>query len=302
MNNTYGIVRPSVLDVSKDVEIWYNYKPNRNSDTNSTFIKIDDVVSMLSSSVKSKDSGDKDLILNGMFNLKLPVSIFGKIGIYTIYIKPKEISVMIYDVGALAAYPDIRGIVLNMNDITEDRSLFCNDNLTGYRIEYMDTSGKGQRQSYYRLVTSSNLCEPISQNLTTANTNSNGYRYNENGTLSFLTLTPSTSPGFKPNANPFIGSPGQNIVITNTKFDPLCIEVEMVKHDIESLWTSINGNTIRSLDNGLVTVYNDNGEIFTQHEFYTLKDNYTHNDKYEVKKDRDGNISHNDDSEEIFNN
>lgn len=64
----------------------------------------------------------------------------------------------------------------------------------------------------------------------------------------------------------------------------MCLEIEMVAHDIESIWTTLNGNTIRSLDNGIVTVYNDKGEIFTQHEFYTLKDNYNHTDKYEVKK------------------
>lgn len=93
----------------------------------------------------------------------------------------------------------------------------------------------------------------------------------------------------------------QKIIISNTKFDPVSIEIEMVEHDVESLWTSMNGNTIRSLDNGLVTVYNKNNEVFTQHEYYTLKDNYTTNDKYEVKKDRDGNISYNDDADEILN-
>ena len=296
MNNTYGIVRPSTLDVSKDVEIWYNYRPNRNTEGSGNFEKIDDVSSILEAS-----KIDRKQVLNGMFNLSLPASIFGRIGIYTIYIRPKEIEATINDVGALAAYPDIRGIVVNLNDVDDNnRLLFSSDNLTGYRVEYFDD--KNQRQDYYRLITSSNLCEPISQNLTSSNMNSNVYRYNESGSLSFITLTPSTSPGFKPNANPYIGSPSQKIVITNTKFDPVCLEIEMVAHDIESIWTTLNGNTIRSLDNGIVTVYNDKGEIFTQHEFYTLKDNYNHTDKYEVKKDREGNISYNDDSDEIFNN
>ena len=282
--------------MSKDVEIWYNYRPNRNTEGSGKFEKIDDVPSILEAS-----KIDQKQILNGMFNLSLPASIFGRIGIYTIYIRPKEIEATINDVGALAAYPDIRGIVVNLNDVDDNnRLLFSSDNLTGYRVEYFDD--KNQRQDYYRLITSSNLCEPISQNLTSSNMNSNGYRYNESGSLSFITLTPSTSPGFKPNANPYIGSPSQKIVITNTKFDPVCLEIEMVAHDIESIWTTLNGNTIRSLDNGIVTVYNDNGEIFTQHEFYTLKDNYNHTDKYEVKKDREGNISYNDDSDEIFNN
>ena len=300
MNNTYGIVRPSTLNIENDVEIWYNFKPNRytNDSQYSTFTKVDDVTSMLDS---SKIDDDTNTVLNGMFYLSLPVSIFGNTGIYTVYIKPKEIECEIKDVGALAAYSDVRGIVLDTQTITDQTALFQSDNLVGYRIEYLDTSGNGERQDMYRIVTSCNRCEPISQNLTSANSNANGYRYNESGTLCFITVTPSLSPSFKPNATPYIGTPNQKIIISNTKFDPVSIEIEMVEHDVESLWTSMNGNTIRSLDNGLVTVYNKNNEIFTQHEYYTLKDNYTTNDKYEVKKDRDGNISYNDDADEILN-
>ena len=300
MNNTYGIVRPSTLNIENDVVIWYNFKPNRytNDSQYSTFTKVDDVTSMLDS---SKIDDDTNTVLNGMFNLSLPVSIFGNTGIYTVYIKPKEIECEIKDVGALAAYSDVRGIVLDTQSITDQTALFQSDNLVGYRIEYLDTSGNGERQDMYRIVTSCNRWEPISQNLTSANSNANGYRYNESGTLCFITVTPSLSPSFKPNATPYIGTPNQKIIISNTKFDPISIEIEMVEHDVESLWTSMNGNTIRSLDNGLVTVYNKNNEIFTQHEYYTLKDNYTTNDKYEVKKDRDGNISYNDDADEILN-
>lgn len=300
MNNTYGIVRPSTLTIENDVEIWYNFKPNRftTDSEHLAFTKVDDVTSMLSS---SKINNNDSTILNGMFNLSLPVSIFGNTGIYTIYIKPKELTCEIKDIGALAAYPDIRGIVIDVQSIKEQNTLFQSDNLVGYRIEYYDTNGENKRQDMYRIVTSCNRCEPISQNLTSANTNSNGYRYNESGTLCFITVTPSLSPSFKPNATPYIGSPSQKIIISNTKFDPICLEVEMVEHDTESLWTSMNGNTIRSLDNGLVTVYNKNNEIFTQHEYYTLKDNYTTNDKYEVKKERNNNISYNDNANEILN-
>ena len=40
---------------------------------------------------------------------------FNKKGFYTIYIRPKEISHTITDVSVLAAYPDVRGIVLRKN-------------------------------------------------------------------------------------------------------------------------------------------------------------------------------------------
>lgn len=32
MNNTYGSVRPSIVDVENDVEIFYHYRPTRNSE------------------------------------------------------------------------------------------------------------------------------------------------------------------------------------------------------------------------------------------------------------------------------
>ena len=308
MNNTYGIVRPTTIDVLKDVEIWYHYRPTRNSIDESFkyFKKIKDVTSILTNSQFEENDniieGGTDRRLPGMYNLSLPSSIFGKVGFYTIYIKPKEILCTIKDIGALAAYPDVSGIVLDMNGITEDRNLFANDNLVGYRVEYFDYENNGLvRQSYYRLITSNNFCEPMSQNLTSANTNANGYRYNDSASLSFMTLSPSTSPSFKSSQKPYIGSPNQKIVITNTKFDPICVEIEMCKNDFDTITTVLTGNQIRSLDNGLVTTYNENGEIFLQQEFSTIKDNYTTNDVYEVKKQRTDNIDNSVDYNGIMN-
>ena len=114
--------------------------------------------------------------------------------------------------------------------------------------------------------------------------NSNGYRFNDSGTLSFLTVTPSTSPSFKSNQKPYIGSPEQRIIITNTKFDPIMIEIEMVEHDMDTISTMLENDQIRSLDKGLVTTYNNNGEIYHQAEYYTIKNNYNKNDIYEIKR------------------
>ena len=118
--------------------------------------------------------------------------------------------------------------------------------------------------------------------------------------MCFLTVTPNSSPSYKAGENPFIGSPNQLIRISNTKFDPLMVEVEICRHDIETLNTAIDGNQIRSLDNGLLTTYNENGEIYSQKEFFSLKDNYTQNDRYEVKKDRTGNIEFSPNYDEVM--
>jgi hypothetical protein len=66
------------------------------------------------------------------------------------------------------------------------------------------------------------------------------------------------------------------------------------------LATSIDGNQIRSLDNGILTTYNADFEIYKQWEFYTLKDNYNRNVRYEVKRGRLDNIDNTADANEIF--
>lgn len=290
-NNTYGIVRAALIDPS-DVEIFYCYRPTRNSEDESfkKWRKIDDVASVFSNG-ELETSTEADIRLPGMYNLNLPVSIFGRKGFYTIYIRPKELTCTIKDVGALESYPEIRGIVVDMNDIPENRSLFTNDNLVGYRVEYYNFQGDGlMRQQYYRLVTSNNLCEPVSQNVITSNTSSNGYRFNAGGTLCFITLTPSTAPSFKPNATPYIGVPNQKIVLANTKFDPVTLEVNIIENDMDTLSYGIYGETVRNLDNGRVSIYNRDDEIFKQFEFSTVKDNYTNRSIAELKQDVSDNI------------
>mgnify|MGYP004446819039 CR=1 FL=1 len=295
-NNTYGIVKQALFNPESDADIYYHYKPTRSSveTTNTGFIKVKNVATMLENAKldASVQTNYADRRLPGMYTLKLPATIFANKGIYTIYIVPKEINCTIKDVGALAAYPDIRGIVIDLQDVTENAQLFKDDNLTGYRIEYYDMVGDGnlQRQDYFRIITSSNSCDPISQNLTSSNTGSNGYRYNTNGSLSFITLTPSTAPSFKSNSKHYIGTPNKKIVIKNTKFDPVCVEIEVTEHDIETVSYMLEGEQVRNFDNGRVTTYNFDGEIYKQFEFVGIKDNYTTREKGEMKLDKSGNI------------
>ena len=197
----------------------------------------------------------------------------------------------IKDIGSLAAYPDIRGIVIDSSVMGSNQALFGNDNLVGYRVEYFENDGSGQkRQEYFRLITSANFCDPVSQNLTSSNSSTNGYRYNANGSLSFLTVTPSTSPSFRANALPYIGVPNQKIVIKNTKFDPVCVEIEITDHDIETVSYMLEGEQVRNLENGRVSTYNFDGEIYRQMEYSTVKDNYTGKSIAELKTDKSDNI------------
>lgn len=290
-NNTYGTVRQAFFNPSKDVDIFYYYKPSRSSSDTAFngFRKIENPSRILE--YANVEQSNYDTRLPGMYTLKLPADIFGNRGIYTIYIVPKEIECEIRDVGSLAAYPDIRGIVVDMTTIV-DKPLFNNDNLVGYRLEYFkNTTGTSfEREEFFRIVTSSNFCDPVSQNLTTSNSTSNGYRYNPNGSLSFITLTPSTAPSFRSNGIPYIGTPSQKVVFKNTKFDPVCVEVEITDHDIETVSYMLEGEQLRNLENGRVSTYNFNGEIYHQMEYSTIKDNYTGRSIAEIKVDKSDNV------------
>ena len=261
-NYTYGTKKPAFI-TSNDVDIFYSYRPNRNTNSSefSAFKKLD---SDILTSVNAEDeAGDSLGVLPGIYNIKLPLDKFSLPGIYTIYIKPKEIQSRIVDVSTLAAYPDVRGIVISAsNTISPDSSIFNNGGLVGYRVEYLDDTNV--RMGEYRLITSSNRCEPVAQNLNDSLQKGIRYRFNDSSNLIFCTLTPSTSMSFKTSSMPYIGTTNQSIKLINTKFNPIMLEVELVNHDIETISTMLEGDQIRNLNNGLITTFNNDGDIYHQ--------------------------------------
>lgn len=271
MNNVYGTKRPANI-TSDDVDIFYSYRPSRAEDSAeySTFKKLD---SKLLMNTSGKTDGGNVEVLPGMFDLRLPLDIFGNVGIYTIYIKPKEIRTMILHISTLAAYPDVRGLVLDTNGMP-------NGSLVGYRIEYFNESG--DREEDFRIITSNNRCEPVAQIFNDATQNGVRYRFNDAASLMFCTVTPSTSLSFNNNTLPNIGAVGQEIALINTKFNPVCIEVEMVENDAETIATMLNGDQIRDLEHATITTFNKNHEPFSQFSYYTSK-NKLGKALYEVK-------------------
>ena len=271
MNNVYGTKRPANI-TSDDVDIFYSYRPSRAEDSAeySTFKKLD---SKLLMNTSGKTDGGNVEVLPGMFDLRLPLDIFGNVGIYTIYIKPKEIRTTILHISTLAAYPDVRGLVLDTNGMS-------NGSLVGYRVEYFNESG--DREEDFRIITSNNRCEPVAQIFNDATQNGVRYRFNDAASLMFCTVTPSTSLSFNNNTLPNIGAVGQEIALINTKFNPLCIEVEMVENDAETIATMLNGDQIRDLEHATITTFNKNHEPFSQFSYYTSK-NKLGKALYEVK-------------------
>lgn len=283
-SGVYGTTIPSRI-TSNDVDIFFSYHETRNSDSveDAVFTKLPS--SILSDVIYNGESGATDNILEGLYNLKLPLQYFSRKGFYTVYIKPREIPAVISDVSTLTAFPNIRGIILDGDANTELKSkITTNNSLVGYRIIYLDDDGK--RTDYYRLITSNNKCEPIVQTSNDSSNKSYTYRYNESSTLSFLTLTPSMAPSFKSSASPYIGKPTQRILLVNTMFEPVMLDIEMTEHDLNTMAYMLEGSQLRDLDNGLVTTYDENNQIYHQSEHYTLKDSATGKPVYEVKKNK----------------
>ena len=278
-------------DIPSLVDISYCYHEKRSFDSLSTanFKKLDSKI--LTQAIRDKEGEDFDNVVDGMYNLQLPLSEFNKKGFYTVYIKPKEIEAVITDVSSLTAFPNVRGLVIdsaNIKDSNMKEKALSNNGLVGYRIIYI--SDAGARQDYYRIITSNNRCEPVVQAPNSSSDKSYTYRYEDASPLTFVTVSPSSAPTFKENATPFIGKPTQKILLVNTYFEPIMLDIEMTTHDADTISYMLENSQLRDLDNGLVTTYNDNNEIYNQAEHFTLKDQYTGKPVFEVKQNKNNNV------------
>jgi hypothetical protein len=116
------------------------------------------------------------------------------------------------------------------------------------------------------------------------------YRYVDGqSNLLFITVSPSSSPSNKPNATPYIGQPDQQIIISNTFFNPVTIDIEMVEYDISSLAIALYGNQTKSIDDGIYTIYDTQNNIYRQYNLYEIRDQFNAL-LYEVRQSRGNNI------------
>jgi len=287
----YGIVRPADI-TPDDVEVFYHFTPSRDKVGNTTLIKLDsnDVLIKIDNPNKVQSNVTGFEIFGGMYTLKLPAATFGVKGFYTIIIKPVEIRTKIVDCGVLSAFPDTKGLLFDISSIpTNFTNKFENNGLVGYRIEYLNTNtsaADAKLNNFFRVITSNNRAEPVNQNLTNSSQKAIRYRFNDNSTLTFCTVSPSSASNVKPDALPFIGNPNQQVIITNTFFNPIMLEVEMVEHDIETLAFALFGNQTKSLEDGIYTIYNFNNDIYKQYNLYEIKDKFTGKPLFEVREER----------------
>ena len=288
---TYGTIRPA--DVSpEDVEIILNYTPSRDETDNFLLTKLDSSAVLKPYFHNDDTGGNANVeILGGLYNLRLPADQFNRIGIYTLFIRPAEIRTTIKDCGVLSALPNVRGIVIDLNDVNPptSRNKFVNQGLVGFRIEYLNSDGT-KIPNFFRIITSSFFCEPVVQNLTNTSQKAIRYRYTDNNTnIVFCTLTPSSAPTNKPNAIPYIGQPDQDIIISNTFFNPITLDIEVAEHDFSTLAIALFGNQTKSMDDGIYTLYDSDNNIYRQYNLYEIRDQFNEL-LYEVREDRGDNI------------
>lgn len=290
---SYGIVRPA--DVSpEDVEIFYHYTSGRTTTAPVTLttLNAEDILTPVYHNTDTDTSDDgtaaNNEILGGLYNLKLKAENFSELGIYTLHLRPKQIRTTITDCGILASLPSVRGLVIDLTGVPAAyRNRFTPQGLVGYRVEYLNTANNRKIPNFYRVVTSSFYCQPIVSNLSNSSDKAIRYQYTDQTTnLVFLTITPSSSPSSRPNVVPFIGQPGQNIILTNTYFNPTTIEVEMVEHDATTLAHALYGNQTKAITPGIYTIYDENNNIYRQYNLYEVKDEFNET-MYEVREERD---------------
>lgn len=278
----YGTIRAADVSID-DIDVFYNYTPNRET-INNSFYRID-ASTVISYNYLPDDEQiiGRENLMEGIYNLNLPATIFNRLGFYTLYLKPKIITTIINDCGVLSALPTVKGIVLDL--LTLPEKLRSNNALQGYKVEYINTDGTKLRNTV-RYVVTSNKVSPISDNVGNTSTKSTRWRFDDSGSKLFLQLTPSSSSDVKPNALPFIGVPEQIILLSNTYFSPLTMEIEMVENTIDTLTDIVAGEQIKDVQKGILTHYSKDREITKQFDLYVIKDDVSDVPLYEVKERR----------------
>jgi len=78
-------------------------------------------------------------------------------------------------------------------------------------------------------------------------------------------------------------------ILTNTFFNPITIDIELVDQDISTLAIALYGNQTKSIDDGIYTIYDSSNNIYKQYNLYEIRDEFN-SLLYEVRQDRGDNV------------
>jgi hypothetical protein len=267
-------------DVSEsDVDIFYAYSPDRNTLGDTQFVPLYNSV--------TTNEFRKMLGADGGYKLRLPASRFNQLGFYTVLIKPKSFETTILDCSFIVTNTDQELQISKKGIIIPKLQFQSAGSLVGYQIEYFNSNGEKIR-NFHRIVTSSDLVS-VSSNNSSSSPNATTYYLDPNGTQLFLTLTPDEVSLITNQTSPDLGSKGQKIMVSNTFFDPTILEIEMVDQNIKTLSYVLLGNAVRDLSNGLLSIFDDAGNLYAQYNLLTRKS--TFNDANLDIKERRTNIN-----------
>lgn len=256
----YGVNKLADITVD-DVDIFYAYSPSRE--------EVGDVqFKPLFTTITNADLR-KLIGADGVYKLRLPSSVFNKLGFYSILVKPKSFQTSILDCSYVVTSDNNQISISKKGIVIPSLQFASNNSLVGYQIEYFD-SNDVKIKNLSRIISSSDLVN-ININNNTVNQGATTYVLDPAGTSLFLTLTPDQGSLIANNVTVNIGQKGQKIIISNTFFDPFYVEVEMVDETIKTLSYALYGNSTRDLETGILTYFNDELQIYRQYNLYTRK-------------------------------
>jgi len=269
----YGTKKLADVDFN-DVDVLYAFSKNREQVT-------DNQLRPLYPNVTNAEF-TKMFGADGVYKLKLPASVFNQIGFYIVLVKPKSYEVEIVDCSYVVRESD-EDIQISKKGIVIPKLQFQGTgSLIGYQLEYFDDNGV-KVKNFHRIITGSDLVSSA-PNSTQSNTSaSQSYVLDDNGSFLFLTLTPDEVSLVSNTKQSDLGKSGQKIIISNTFFDPVMLEVEMVDQTIKTLSYGIFGNSTRDLELGIYSIFDENGSLYKQYNLLTRKKTFS-NGEVDIKE------------------
>jgi hypothetical protein len=271
---TYGTVKLADVDFN-DVDVLYAYAPNRESLGDIQFQPLYNSV--------TNNEFRKMLGADGGYKLRLPANIFNRLGFYLIQIRPKIFQTEIVDCSFVITNNDQELQISKKGIVIPKLQFQSTGSLVGYQIEYFDDNGV-KIKNFHRIITSSDLVS-VNPNNNTTNASSTTYVLDAGGNQLFLTLTPDEASLITSQASSDLGKSGQQILLSNTFFDPVMIEVEMVDQSVKTLSYALYGNSTRDLETGVYSIFDEDGNLYRQYNLLTRKKEFT-DGNIDIKEER----------------
>ena len=272
---TYGAVKMADCDFN-DVDVLYSFSQDRESLGDTQFKPLFN--SVTNNEFRKMLGGD------GGYKLRLPSSIFNKLGFYLLQIRPKIFQTDIVDCSFVITNTDTEIQISKKGIVIPKLQFQSTGALVGYQLEYFDDNGV-KIKNFHRIITSSDLVS-VNPNNNTTQASSTTYVLDPNGSQLFLTLTPDEASLITSAVSPDLGKSGQQILLSNTFFDPVMIEVEMVDQSIKTLSYALYGESTRDLENGVYSIFDENGNLYKQYNLLTRKKVLT-DGRIDIKEERD---------------